>query len=152
MEHHEASAEVVVDVPVWLAYDLWSAIEELPRFLGDLHRVEPLDAGWSRWDGVVGGRPVSASVETTDRVPHRLVAWRSDDGPWRRGWVTFTGADPGPTTVRYELGWSAPGTSGPDVLARVTADLRRFAEVALQDARADLVEELASTAQVPHTD
>lgn len=133
MDEHCAVSQVVVDVPRWLAFDLWAHDEELPRFLGDLKHVEQLDGDWSRWELVLEGELYVCHVETTDAVPMHMVARRSKDAPWRHVRVSFEGPERGPTRVRYELDWHG-SPPVPDPQRWLREDLARFAAVAASEA------------------
>lgn len=139
-QYEHARGEVVADVPLWLAFDIWTRPSALPRFLSGVQHVEPLDDSWCRWHVDLGEGPTVCHVETTDHVAHRLLAWRSEDGPWHLGRVTFEGPHEGPTTVRYELTWRAERCRSAAVRARLDADLRRFAVLAHFEALTDLTD------------
>lgn len=73
-------ASIDVDVDVRAAYDQWSRVEEIPRFL----------------DGVT-------AVTITEQWPDERIAWVSVDAGGTAGAVTFEPLGEGRTRVRLEL-------------------------------------------------
>lgn len=64
-------------------YDFWRDFVNLPRFMGNLERVEVIDQRRSRWVAkaprVAGGETAWES-EITEDVPGELIAWRTLPG------------------------------------------------------------------------
>ena len=61
-------------------YDIWRNLQNLPRLLSHVDRVEVVDATRSRWT-VKGpaGAPISWDAELINDKPGELIAWRTTD-------------------------------------------------------------------------
>jgi uncharacterized membrane protein len=123
-------------------YDYWRRLENLPRFMKHLERVEEYDGTRSHW---VARAPLGAEVEwdaeITDDVPGERIAWSSTQGSqiWNAGEVTFQRA-PGDrgTEVHVRLEYAPPGGPVGAAIARllgeepknqIKGDLRRLKQV-----------------------
>ena len=106
-------------------YDVWRNLENLPRLLSHVERVEVLDRTRSRWTvkGPAGAR-VSWDAELINDKPGELIAWRTTDSTLvnHAGSVTFEPAGSG-TRVRVSLQYDPPGGRfGHAVASLVSAD------------------------------
>ncbi len=117
---------IVVDAPAQRVYGVWRNLENLPRLLSHVERVEILDRTRSRWI-VKGpaGAPVSWDAELINDKPSELIAWRTTDSTLvnHAGSVTFEPAGEGKTRVRVSLQYDPPGGRvGHAVASLVSAD------------------------------
>ncbi len=105
----ERSVEVVVDRPVAVVYELWSNLENLPRWMQYVREVkqDPQRENHSYWRF---GRDF-VNIEWTSRItrliPLRLVAWESVTGYKNRGQIEFFPADQG-CRLKLTLAVAAP--------------------------------------------
>jgi uncharacterized membrane protein len=118
-------------------YRFWRDLENLPRIMSHLDRVEVLDATRSRWRVKgPGGIPLEWEAEIINDQPPRLIAWRTADGApvAHAGSVRFT-PHGSSTRVDVSLQYDPPGgvvahaaTSlmDADAGARIERDLREF--------------------------
>jgi uncharacterized membrane protein len=83
----EQSVEVAV--PVRTAYNQWTQFEEFPRFMEGVEKIIQLDDKRLHWVAEVGGKHKEWDAEITEQRPDERIAWRSTDGPWNAGVVTF---------------------------------------------------------------
>jgi uncharacterized membrane protein len=137
-------------------YDFWRRLENMPRFMKHLERVEELDGTRSHWVAKAPlGTHVEWDAEITDDVPGERIAWSAtgDSQIWNAGEVRFEQA-PGDrgTEVHVRLEYAPPGGAVGATIARVLGeepgsqikgDLRRLkqvietGEVVLSEAVAD---------------
>jgi len=116
---------IVVDAPPPRVHAIWRHLENLPRLLSHVERVEVLDQTRSRWT-VKGpaGAPISWDADLINDKPGELIAWRTTDSTLvnHAGSVTFEPAGRG-TRVRVSLQYDPPGGRfGHAVASLVSAD------------------------------
>ena len=123
-------------------YDYWRRLENLPRVMTHLERVEESDGTRSHWVARAPlGTEVEWDAEITDDVPGERIAWSSTQGSqiWNAGEVTFQRA-PGDrgTEVHVRLEYAPPGGPVGAAIARllgeepknqIKGDLRRLKQV-----------------------
>jgi len=130
---------VTINAPVENVYAFWRNLENLPRFMHNLEKVEVKDATRSHWWAKgPAGTTVDWEAEIINEVPHELIGWRSIDGSRvdNAGSVHFTRLDNGRGTelkvvLRYDppagvLGATISRILGEDPAVNVREDLRRL--------------------------
>lgn len=138
----EAAYAVTIGRPVGEVFGFWRDLENLPRVMAHLDRIEVLDDTRSRWVARgPGGRTVTWEAELRAEEPNRLLAWRTLQPATvpHVGRVEFRPA-PGDrgTEVRVRIGYVPPagrlgvalawlGGHQPD--QKVREDLRRLKRV-----------------------
>jgi uncharacterized membrane protein len=124
------------------AYRFWRDLENLPRFMQHLEKVEVIDDRRSRWRAKAPlGRRAEWEAEITDERPNELLAWRSVNGSTvpNSGQVRFVRA-PGDhgTEVHVEIEYGTPLGPAGIAVSRLAIeepgrqaedDLRRFKQV-----------------------
>jgi uncharacterized membrane protein len=124
--------DIVVDVPVKVAYDQWTQFESFPEFMEGVKEVVQLDEKRLRWMAEIAGKDQEWEAEITDQVPDRHIAWRSVTGAPNAGSVTFLPAGEGKTKVSLGLMYEPRDAAEKigDVLGflerQVSGDLERF--------------------------
>lgn len=102
---------IVVDAPAERVYGIWRNLDNLPRLLSHVERVEVLDPTHSRWT-IKGpaGAPMSWDAALINDKPGELIAWRTVDSTLvsHAGSVTFEPIGPR-TRVRLALQYDPPG-------------------------------------------
>lgn len=116
---------IVVNAPPERVYAFWRNLENLPRLLSHVERVDVVDLTHSRW-AVRGpaGAPMSWDAELINDKPGELIAWRTIDSRIvnHAGSVTFEPDRQG-TRVRVSLQYDPPGGRfGHAVASLVSAD------------------------------
>ncbi len=135
-------ASVVVNRPAQECYDFWLEQCNLPRFIGLLQSIAPLDDGRSRWViGARAGATLDWTVETTANERTKRVEWRSlgESGVQHAGGVRFeTPQGVHGTLVRLWMHYrTSAGKSvlsiakllGADPQSLAREDLRRFKQL-----------------------
>jgi uncharacterized membrane protein len=124
--------DIVVDVPVEVAYDQWTQFESFPQFMEGVKEVVQLDEKSLRWHAEIAGKDEEWDAEITEQTPNRLIAWRSTTGAPNAGTVRFEPAGENQTRVWLEISFEPRDTTEKvgDVLGvpdrRVDGDLGRF--------------------------
>lgn len=137
----EHSVQTEVGVPIDLTWQLWSDLEQLPRWMKWIESVTVLsDPNLSRWKLATGGLEFSWQSRLLKVVPHQIIEWESIDGLPNRGAVRFYDRD-NSSVVKLTVAYAIPGLLGRvmDTLflgrvveSTIQADLDRFHEYALQ--------------------
>jgi uncharacterized membrane protein len=126
--------DIIVDVPVEVAYDQWTQFETFPRFMEGVKEVVQLDEKTLRWRAVVGVKEEEWDAEITEQIPNKLIAWRSITGAPNAGTVRFEPSGDGKTRVSLEISYEPRDAAEKvgDALGvlerRVDGDLKRFKE------------------------
>jgi uncharacterized membrane protein len=127
---------ITVDAPIDEVFAMWDRVENFPRFMQHVLDVRRAN-GRSHW--VVagpGGVQLEWDAELTQRVPNRIIAWRSvpNSVVEHAGVVEFEPAEGG-TRVNVRLSYTPPGgvlghaaaaTFGDDPKRALDEDLVRF--------------------------
>ncbi len=78
-----------VEVPVDVAYDLWSRVERWPDFLPHVERVAQVDERTFHWWLRLAGADEGFTAELTEVQPGERIAWKTIDGVEHAGVATF---------------------------------------------------------------
>ena len=130
---------ITIDKPREELYAFWRNLDNLPRFMKNLHSVTALSDKRSHWtaDGP-GGKIVEWDAEIIHEEPNELIGWRSLTGSdvASAGSVHFKTAPGGRgTEVSIELKYNPPGgmlgaalarLTGKDLANEIEEDLRRL--------------------------
>ncbi|NEO47466.1 MAG: hypothetical protein F6K55_26435 [Moorea sp. SIO4A3] len=138
----EHSVQVEVEVPIELAWELWSDLEQMPRWMKWIDSVEVLeeDPDLSRWKLASTGFEFSWLSRILKLVPHQIIQWESVDGLPNRGAVRFYDRN-GSSIVKLTIAYDIPGIIGQLmdnlflgnlVESTIQEDLERFRDYALK--------------------
>lgn len=138
----EHSVEVEVDAPIDHVWNLWSDLEQMPRWMKwiDSVKISEDDPELSRWKLDTGGLEFSWQSRLQKVIPQQIIQWESIDGLPNRGAIRFYDRK-GSSIVRLTVAYAIPGILGKIMdnlfLGRVVestirADLERFREYALK--------------------
>jgi uncharacterized membrane protein len=100
---------IEVDVPVSTVYNQWTQFEEFPEFMEGVKSVRQIDDTHLQWTAEIGGEEHTWQAEISQQEPDRLVSWRSVDGKYNSGKVTFERVEPSKTRVNVEMTYDAEG-------------------------------------------
>jgi uncharacterized membrane protein len=132
----EHSVQVEVDAPIDLVWNLWSDLEQMPRWMKWIDSVKILedDADLSRWKLASGGFQFTWLSRIVKLETHQIIQWESVDGLPNRGAVRFY--DRGDASiVKLTIAYAIPGILGQlmdnlflgqIVESTIQADLERF--------------------------
>ena len=155
----EHTVQVEVDIPIELAWNLWSDLEQMPRWMKWIDSVEVLEDNpeLSRWKLASGVFQFSWLSRITNLVPKQLIQTESVDGLPNKAAVRFyesrdqakPGAygdrdvvnSPNRSIVKLTIAYAIPGILGQlmdnlflgnIVESTIKADLERFKVYALK--------------------
>jgi uncharacterized membrane protein len=127
--------QIVVNVPVRVAYDRWTRFEDFPSFMDGVDAVEQLDDRTLRWTASVAGVTKTWTAEIVEQTPDRRIAWKSVEGAENAGDVQFEAIGSGQTKVTLRIDAVSDGVieSAGEALGflqrRVNGDLERFKDL-----------------------
>lgn len=138
----EHSVEVEVNAPIDHVWNLWSDLEQMPRWMKwiDSVKISEDDPELSRWKLDTGGLEFSWQSRLQKVIPQQIIQWESIDGLPNRGAIRFYDRK-GSSIVRLTVAYAIPGILGKIMdnlfLGRVVestirADLERFRTYALE--------------------
>ena len=138
----EHSVQVEVEIPIDVAWDLWSDLEQMPRWMKWIHSVQVLEENpeLSRWKLVSGVLEFSWLSRILKQIPNQIIQWESVDGLPNRGAVRFYDRH-GSSIVKLTIAYAIPGFLGQMmdnlflggiVESTIQADLNRFRDYALR--------------------
>ncbi len=126
---------ITVDVPVRTAYNQWTQFEEFPQFMEGIDEIRQHDDTTLHWKASFGGKQHEWHAKITEQTPDQRVAWKSEDGKFNAGVVTFHRLDDNQTRIMVQMDWEPDGVLeqvggalGLDS-RRVRADLERFKQL-----------------------
>jgi uncharacterized membrane protein len=122
MQHIEKTVDV--RAPVRAVYEQLTHFEELPSFLYGVKEVRRIDDTHLRWLAAIAGQDKRCEARITERVPDRVIAWRSSAGLSSSGAVRFEELAPERTRVLVSLDYEPEGGSDPSGQASGVLDTR----------------------------
>lgn len=132
----EHTVQIEVEAPINFVWDLWSDLEQMPRWMKwiDSVKVSENDPDTSRWKLASGGFEFSWLSRITKLVTHQIIQWESVDGLPNRGAIRFY--DRGDhSIVKLTVAYAIPGILGKlmdnlflgrIVESTLNADMQRF--------------------------
>lgn len=132
----EHTVQIEVEAPINFVWDLWSDLEQMPRWMKwiDSVKVSENDPDISRWKLASGGFEFSWLSRITKLVTHQIIQWESVDGLPNRGAIRFY--DRGDhSIVKLTVAYAIPGILGKlmdnlflgrIVESTLNADMQRF--------------------------
>ena len=127
---------IEVDVPVTVAYRLFSNFEQFPTFMEGVEEVRREAGDRLYWRANIGGRDEEWEARVTAEQPESRIAWESVSGAKNAGVVTFDKVDEATTRVNLHVEYEPEGfvenvgTMLGMVNGRMRGDLQRFKEAA----------------------
>jgi uncharacterized membrane protein len=134
----EHSVQVQVEAPIDLVWNLWSDLEQMPKWMKWIDSVHILEENpdLSQWKLASSGFEFSWLSRITKLVSHQIIQWESVDGLPNRGAVRFYDRHEN-SIVRLTIAYAIPGILGrimdklflgQIVESTIQADLERFRE------------------------
>ncbi len=138
----EHSVQIEVEAPIDLVWNLWSDLEQMPRWMKWIDSVKVLEdkPELSRWKLNTGGLEFSWMSRILKIVPQQIIEWESVDGLPNRGAIRFYDRKAS-SIVKLTVAYAIPGILGKIMdnlfLGRVVestirADLERFRDYTLK--------------------
>jgi uncharacterized membrane protein len=137
----EHSVQIEVEIPIELAWELWSDLEQMPRWMKwiDSVHILPENPDLSQWKLATTGFEFSWLSKINKIIPLQIIQWESVDGLPNRGAIRFYDRK-GSTIVKMSIAYNIPGWLGQlmdnlfigkIVESTIQADLERFKNYAL---------------------
>lgn len=137
----EHTVQIEVPVPIELAWNLWSDLEQMTIWMKWIESVKILEDNpeLSRWKLASGNFNFTWLSRIVRVVPQQIIEWQSVDGLPNRGAIRFYDRKDS-TIVKMSFAYSVPGIIGKlldnligDIVeSTVMADLERFKEYAIE--------------------
>ena len=137
----EHTVQIEVPVPIELAWNLWSDLEQMTIWMKWIESVKILEDNpeLSRWKLASGNFNFTWLSRIVRVVPQQIIEWQSVDGLPNRGAIRFYDRRDS-TIVKMSFAYSVPGIIGKlldnligDIVeSTVMADLERFKEYAIE--------------------
>jgi uncharacterized membrane protein len=86
---HAAQQFVVVRAPIAFAYEQWSRIEDLPRFITAIRGVRRIDDTHFSYVWHQNGEDKQGIFQIVLQIPGRRIAWRTMSNGFMSGVVSF---------------------------------------------------------------
>ena len=135
------SVVVDVDLPVDACWQLWSDLEQMPRWMKwiDSVHVLPEDPDISEWKLASRGLEFTWRSRITNLITHQIIQWEAIDGLPNRGAIRFYDHKNGTSSVKLTIAYAVPAVIkwmdglflGRLVESTLQADLDRFRDYAL---------------------
>ncbi len=137
----EHSVQVEVEAPMELIWNLWSDLEQMPRWMKWIDSVKILEDNpeLSQWKLSSNGFEFSWRSRILKQIPYQIIEWESLDGLPNRGAIRFYDRK-NTSIVKLTVAYAIPGILGKFMdnlfLGRIVkstleADLERFRQYAL---------------------
>ena len=138
----EHSVQVEVNAPIDLVWNLWSDLEQMPRWMKWIDSVQLLadNPELSRWKLASSGFEFTWLSRILKLVPHQIIQWESVDGLPNRGAVRFYDRHTS-SIVKLTVAYAIPGLLGKlmdnlflgrIVESTIQADLERFKDYTMK--------------------
>lgn len=129
----EESTEV--EAPISEVYRRWTDFARFPDFMTNVREVRPIGGDRYHWSARIFGIKQDWDAEVTEREPNRRVSWRSTNGAYNTGTVSFSELSPTRTEVRARLEYTPPAGQMGRSLDKLTQTTRRQVKEDLQNFR-----------------
>lgn len=116
---------IEVQAPLDEVYRRWTEFQRFPDFMKNVQVVRPIGGNRYHWVARIFGIKQEWDAEITDRELNRRVAWRSVDGVYNTGTVTFNGLGPDRTQIWLRLEYAPPGGKVGQALDKATQTTKR---------------------------
>ena len=137
----EHTVQIEVPVPIELAWNLWSDLEQMTIWMKWIESVKILEDNpeLSRWKLASGNFNFTWLSRIVRVIPQQIIEWQSVDGLPNRGAIRFYDRKDS-SIVKMTFAYSVPGIIGKlldnligDIVeSTVMADLERFKEYAIE--------------------
>jgi len=125
---------VEVNAPLNEVYNQWTRFEDFPRFMEGVEEVRRDGPNRLFWKAKIGGKEKQWEAEVIEQIPNTKIIWRSVDGAFNLGAVTFEELGALQTRITLSMEYEPEGFiehAGDALgipLGQVAEDLNRFRE------------------------
>lgn len=137
----EHSVQVDVQQNISQVWNLWSDLEQMPRWMKWIEsvQIDPVNPENSNWLLGTGGFTFTWKSRILKKITHQIIQWESIDGLPNRGAIRFYGRADGTSSVKLSVAYNIPGIIGQVmdnlflgqiVESTLKADLERFKAIA----------------------
>ncbi|HEY7832921.1 MAG TPA: SRPBCC family protein [Ktedonobacterales bacterium] len=119
----EESTEV--EAPIGEVYRRWTDFAHFPEFMSNVKEVRPIGGDRYHWAASIFGTKQEWDADVTEREPNRRVSWRSTNGAYNAGTVSFAELSPSRTEVRARMEYTPPAGQVGRTLDKLTQTTRR---------------------------
>ena len=138
----EHSVQIEVPVPIELVWELWSDLQQMPKWMKwiDSVNISTDDPNISLWKLSTGGLEFTWKSRILRVTPQQIIQWESVDGLPNQGAIRFYDRHQEGSIVKMTVAYAIPGILGKLMdnlfLGRVVestlqADLERFKQYAV---------------------
>ncbi|MDJ0798132.1 MAG: SRPBCC family protein [Calothrix sp. MO_167.B12] len=138
----EHSVQVTVEVPIDFVWNLWSDLEQMPRWMKwiDAVKIPEDNPDISIWTLKSGIWEFNWKSRILKVIPNQIIEWESIDGLPNRGAIRFYDRH-GSSIVKLTVAYAIPGVLGQImdnlflgrlVESTIQADMDRFRDYALK--------------------
>ncbi len=100
---------IMVNVPVSVAYNQWTQFEDFPHFMGGVKSVTHLSDDRLEWVAEIAGVRRKWEAKILEQVPDRRVAWAATEGATNAGAVSFEDVGGKQTQIHLSLDYEPEG-------------------------------------------
>ncbi len=100
---------IMVNVPVSIAYNQWTQFEDFPHFMGGVKSVTHLSDDRLEWVAEIAGVRRKWEAKILQQLPDRKVSWAATEGATNAGSVSFEDAGGGQTQIHLSLEYEPEG-------------------------------------------
>ncbi|MBG0741081.1 SRPBCC family protein [Paeniglutamicibacter antarcticus] len=100
---------IMVNVPVSVAYNQWTQFEDFPHFMGGVKSVTHISDDRLEWVAEIAGVRRKWEAKILEQVPDRKVAWAATEGATNAGSVSFEDVGGGQTQIHLSLDYEPEG-------------------------------------------
>ena len=138
----EHSVQVQVEIPIDYVWNLWSDLEQMPKWMKwiDAVKIQTDNPEISVWTLKSGIWKFDWKSRMLRVIPRQIIEWESIDGLPNSGAIRFYDRH-GSSTIKLTVAYAIPGILGKVmdnlflgnmVKSTIQADMNRFREYALQ--------------------
>lgn len=142
----EHTVQVEIPTTIEHVWALWSDLEQMPNWMKwiDSVKVRPDNPDLSVWKLASGGFEFSWQSKIVRQIHHQIIQWESVDGLPNKGAIRFYDRGAEGSIVKLTVAYSVPTVIrqlmdglalGKVVESSLQADMNRFRDYALKDAR-----------------
>ncbi|MEO7002503.1 MAG: SRPBCC family protein [Ktedonobacterales bacterium] len=116
---------VEVQAPLEEVYGRWNNFTRFPEFMNNVEEVTPIGGDRYHWVARIFGIKQEWDADVIERDPQQRISWRSVNGAYNTGTVSFNALDGSKTEVRLRLEYAPPAGQIGKQLDKITQTTKR---------------------------